>query len=134
MKKRPKLKPGDVCKQSNIGRRGRKQRINRRLTLVVVSLSGDSQEGSTRVRCICHDSKYKRVYKGTFRRRELWFTGRNINDGPREKRQKLAPIAQAINNDGRETCISCGAPTKAFQGLMSIYRLCVNPACEWNGK
>ena len=131
MKKRPELKPGDVCKYSN-RINGRKVSMSRDITFVVMSVRGDSQDGHSWVSCVQHSNSRKRSGRKVLRRKCLWFTGRNVNDGPRKKRQK-GRVGAITNNDGRTTCLQCGQPTKNILGITATYNCCVNTACKWNG-
>lgn len=138
MKKRPVLKPGDICKLSN-KRRGRKKQVNRDVTAVVISvLTGDGSDGRSSIKCTVYDASYRarhnRVHRATYKRNELWFTGSNITDQQRSQgKQQFKEVQGVKNNDGRESCYVCGTPTQVVMGFNSAYNCCVNPACKWKG-
>lgn len=98
MRKRPALKPGDVCRFS----KKHKSRGNRYLSskwhksFVVMEVGGDGSDGRTRVRVMDVVKGYRNktyVHNFSVRRRELWYTGYNIND-PKQKESPKHPVKQ----------------------------------------
>ena len=83
-KRRPELKPGDVCTFSNrhlkfISKVSRRQHAKARM--VVLGFVGNSSEQHCMIKCATtfadKGKKQTRVY--TWKRKDLWFTGYNVN-------------------------------------------------------
>lgn len=58
------------------------------------------------------ESNFRNAYQGVY--------------GPPDWTDGSVPSVKvtAKNNDGRDTCYACGAPTKAVMGFMSEYNIC----------
>jgi len=96
--KRPKLNVGDVCKASKkYLRLFRGAQSN--VYVVHQIISGDGIDGRSRIRVILHSKsrlgKYNRPHKATMKRRDLWFTGHNVNNN-KVKVQKPKAILEAL--------------------------------------
>jgi len=144
--KRPVLKPGDVCKNSNKVA-GKRRRVNQDMTMVVIEVkSGDGSDRYSRIKCAVTEKNQgpftrssRGVYSKSFMRQHLWFTGYNINDGKttkskcQGKQQQFRAVNEVMNNDGRETCYICGSATEFVMGFSSAYNCCVKSGCKWKG-
>lgn len=97
MRHRPKLKPGDVCAFSNKAK-GKNRRHNASLyryyektRMVVLGVFGTGADQHDSITCTVTPDGKGRVRKQTFRRSQLWWTGRNISDSSKKSKVTFDP-------------------------------------------
>jgi hypothetical protein len=109
-RKRPTLKPGDVCK---IAKKHRRRFIERNASLVVLRVvHGDGSDRDSMVECsVSIPSRFgrggfRKPYKHKFHRDRLWFTGHNIHCDERPKVKMPDVLAEPVEKTNTKNSYS----------------------------
>lgn len=74
-----------------------------------------------------HDKIIKKyIFDSLLSQGYMHFHAANPYPLPKDEEQKNTAVENTIvkNNDGRDTCFACGAPTESKQGFTDTYQVC----------